>query len=83
MNKLFQQLQQTGPLPSLKNNLSLIQDVLKNNSDPSSYIQNMILNNPKMKQLMNLFQSSGMTPKQFFYKYVQEHGIDPDQFLNS
>ena len=32
---------------------------------------------------MQLFKSSKMTPKQFFYQYAQQKGVDPDQFLNS
>lgn len=93
MNKLFQQLQMPmtnqqaalsqKSLPSLKNNLNLIQGLLKNSNDPSSFIQNIIMNNPKMKNVMNTFQSSGMTPKEFFYQYAQKQGVDPDQFLNS
>ena len=51
--------------------------------DPSSLIQNMMMNNPKLKSIMDLMSSSGMTPKQFFYKYAQDNGINPDQFLNS
>ena len=43
----------------------------------------MILNNPKLKPILQLYNSSGMTPKQFFYQYAQQKGIDPDQFLNS
>jgi len=53
------------------------------NSNPSQLVQNAILSNPNMKNMMNLFNSSGMTPKQFFYNYAQSQGIDPEQFLNS
>jgi len=41
------------------------------------------MNNPKARSLVQLFQSSGMTPKQFFYQYAQQNGVDPEQFLNS
>jgi hypothetical protein len=30
---------------------------------------------------MQLMRSSGMTPKQFFYDYAQQQGINPDEFL--
>lgn len=70
-------------LPSLKNNLDLISKSL-GHSDPSSFIQNYFLNNnPQLKTLMQTFNNSGMTAKQFFYQYAQQKGIDPDQFLNS
>lgn len=62
--------------------MTQIQELLKS-SNPNSIVQNMMNNNPKMKNLMQLMNSSGMTPKQFFYQYAQQMGIDPDQFLNS
>ena len=68
-----------GLLPS-KNNL--LQKFL-NSSNPTELINSMISNNPKMKNVIDLFQSSGMSPKQFFYYYAQQNGINPDQFLNS
>ena len=88
MNNLFKQLHpqsqiranQRGSLPS-KNN-----DLLKsflNSSNPQELLNSLISSNPQMKNLMNVFQSSGMTPKQFFYNYAQQQGINPDEFLNS
>jgi len=38
----------------------------------------MTRNNPQAQNILQLFQNSNMTPKQFFSKYA---GIDPDQFL--
>ena len=32
---------------------------------------------------MQTMQSSNMTPKQFFYNYAQQNGINPDEFINS
>lgn len=43
----------------------------------------MISNNPKMNNVMQLMQTSRMSPKQFFYYYAQQNGVDPDQFINS
>lgn len=62
--------------------MNQIQELLKN-SNPNSIVQNLVNNNPKMKNIMQLMNSSGMTPKQFFYQYAQQNGIDPEQFLNS
>jgi hypothetical protein len=43
----------------------------------------MAMSNPKMQNVLQLFQNSNLTPKQFFYQYAQQQGINPDQFLNS
>lgn len=90
MNKLFQQLNRR-PQMSLNNNqlqgsLPSKNDLLKkflNSSNPNELINSMISNNPKLQSVMQLMNSSGMTPKQFFYNYAQQNGINPDQFLNS
>ena len=54
-----------------------------NSNNPSELIQNMVQSSPKMQNAMQLLDSSGMTPKSFFYQYAQQNGIDPDQFINS
>jgi len=43
----------------------------------------MIQSNPKLNNVLQLFKSSGMSPKQFFYNYAQQNGIDPDQLINT
>ena len=91
MNSLYQQLQSQPnlnqsrlpqqKLPIQKNN-NLLQKFLSS-SNPEQIIQNMISNNPKMNNVMQLMQTSRMSPKQFFYYYAQQNGVDPDQFINS
>jgi len=43
----------------------------------------MIANNPKARNLIQLFNNSRMSPKDFFFYYAQQNGVDPNQFLNS
>ena len=61
----------------------MLNNLMQSGKDPSALIQGLMANNPKLKGLVNLMSNSGMTPKQFFYQYAQQNGIDPDQFLNS
>ena len=61
-------------------------DLLKqlfNSSNPNELLNNLISNNPQLKNLLSAQKSSGMTPKQFFYQYAQQNGINPDQFIDS
>jgi len=69
-------------LSTLRNNFKNIQSLLKS-SNPQELIQSLVQNNPQMQSVLQLFQNSKMTPKQFFYQYAQQMGIDPDQFINS
>ena len=72
--------QNLGSLPSRNN------DLLKqflNSSNPKELLNSLISQNPQMQTLMQSMNSSGMTPKQFFYSFAKQKGIDPDQFLSS
>lgn len=80
LNSMMQQNNQR--LPILKNNLKSISSLLKS-SNPQELIQSMVQNNPQMQSLLQNFQQSNLTPKQFFYQYAQNMGIDPNEFLNS
>jgi hypothetical protein len=55
----------------------------KNSSNPVDFLQNMVSTNPQGQMILNLFQNSGMTPKQFFYQYAQQNGLDPSQIVKS
>jgi hypothetical protein len=85
MNKLFQQLTKQSQLNQqslpLRNN-GLFQQFL-NSSNPSDFLNSLISNNPKMQNLMQALKTSNMTPKQFFYNYAQQNGVNPDDFINS
>ena len=91
MNSLYNQLrrgqsqdlQATPPQTNQKLPSSNSLKALMNSSDPQSFIQNMIKNNPQAQNLMQVFNSSGLTPKQFFYNYARQKGIDPEQFLQN
>lgn len=84
MNSLFQQLQRQQPqkLSTQQPKNNLFQQFLSS-SNPEQFIQKMMMNNPKMQNVMQAFKMSKMTPKQFFYQYAQSMGVDPNQFLNS
>lgn len=93
MNRLYQQLIQNragtpqagSPQTNIKSfqpQNNLIKSIF-NSSNPQEAVQQMINANPQMRNIVQNFQNSGLTPKQFFYQYAQQKGIDPDQFLNS
>ena len=86
MNNLFQQLNNQSQLNQrslpLRNNSDLLRK-FPNSSNPNELLNSLISNNPQMQNLMQVMRSSNMTPKQFFYNYAQQNGINPDDFLNS
>lgn len=51
-------------------------------SNPQQMLMNLAKHNPQMKQIMNMLQTSGKTPKELFYELAQQQGVDPEQILN-
>lgn len=46
-------------------------------------LQNLVQNNPNMKQAIDYVNANGGNPKDAFYKLAKERGIDPEAILNS
>lgn len=46
-----------------------------------SKIQDMISNNPQMKNFLSMIRNNG-NPKKMFYDMCQQRGINPDDILN-
>lgn len=56
---------------------------LKGIQNPQQYIQNEIMkNNPLMKNVMQEIQMNGGNAQAAFYAYAQKMGIDPNEILN-
>ena len=44
-------------------------------------MQQLIQNNPQMKQVMDYVNANGGNPKDAFYKLAEEKGVNPDDIL--
>ena len=84
MNTLYQQMT-NNQSQSLQNNFKQIKQMMnmcKGASNPQQLIMNLANQNPQMKQVINLIQNSGKSPKDLFYEMAQQKGIDPNQIIN-
>lgn len=84
MNKLFQQLN-PNTNPQL-NNLSGIKQMMKTVqmfSNPRQAIQSMMIQNPQVKQALDLVQTCGGDPRTTFYRLAEEKGVNPEEVLNA
>lgn len=64
-------------LGQIKNMMNLV----KNAGNPTAMLQEMVQNNPQMRQVFDIVNQSGGDPKQAFYKLAEQKGIDPEQVL--
>lgn len=46
-------------------------------------LQNMVMQNPQLKQAMNLIQSFNGNPQQAFMSLAKMKGVDPNAILNA
>lgn len=55
--------------------------VMKSAGNPQMMFQQMLSQNPQLKQAVDYVNANGGNAKQAFYKLAQEKGIDPDKVL--
>ena len=49
--------------------------------NPQLMLQNIINQNPQMRNVMQLVNNSGKSPKDLFYAMAQQQGVDPELIL--
>ena len=63
------------------NQPNMMQMLAQFKQNPKQMIQNMMMNNPNMKEINNLIQQYG-SPEQAFRVKAQEMGLNPDEIIN-
>ena len=90
-NSLFQQMNQNQQLPNNSMNginSEAIQSVkrmvgmLKGKNNPMQMLQMLGGQNHQLNQVMQLMNTSNMSPKQLFMNVAQQQGIDPNQIIS-
>lgn len=57
-------------------------NIFKNANNPQALINNMVQQNPQMKQVMDFVKQNGNDPKTAFYKMAEQKGVDPNQIID-
>ena len=76
---ILQQLAMNNPL--LQNAKQMI-GMLKGVQNPQAMLNQMMSNNPQMKQVMDVINQYGGDAKKAFYTLAEQKGIDPNEILN-
>lgn len=80
MNPMLQTLNQnqlnSGLLP-IKNMLNMVRSA----GNPQMMMNQIMSQNPQMRQVMEYVNANGGDPKAAFYKLAQEKGVDPNEIL--
>lgn len=54
---------------------------LKSIGNPQMMLNQMIGQNPQIKQVMDYVNANGGDPKTAFYRLAEEKGVNPDEFV--
>ena len=58
-------------------------NMVRMSRNPQAVINQLMQNNPQLKQAMDFINTSGKTPEQAFYALANQMGVDPQEVLNS
>ena len=84
MNKLYQEIngnQITRNLSSSVKTIKQLANAVQMAQNPQLMLQNIINQNPQMRNVMQLVNNSGKSPKDLFYAMAQQQGVDPELIL--
>lgn len=57
-------------------------NTIRNAGNPQMMLNQMMSQNPQIKQVMDYIQQNGGDAKSAFYKMAQEKGVDPNEILS-
>lgn len=57
-------------------------NMLNSSGNPQMMLQNMMSQNPRLKEAMDYVNANGGNPKEAFYKLAKERGINPDDIIS-
>ena len=56
--------------------------MLKTAQNPQAMLNQMMMNNPKLKEVMDLVNQYGGDPEKAFYSLAEQKGINPQEVLD-
>lgn len=56
---------------------------IKSAQNPQQMLNNMMMQNPQYKQVMDYINQNGGDAKTAFYKMAQEKGVNPNDIINA
>lgn len=86
-NSLYQQLMtrspSSNPQPQMDDQVKQLFNSVKSSANPMASLNMLAQQNPKLGQIMQMVTMSGKHPKDLFYMYAQQMGIDPNTILSN
>ena len=74
-------LQQLAGSSPMMQNIKQMMNMVNTAQNPQLMMNQLLSNNPQMKQAMDIINQAGGDPKKAFYAMAEKHGVDPNQIL--
>ena len=78
MNILMQLAKNNPMLGQIKQMMSAV----RTTQNPQAMLNQMVMNNPNLKQVMDFINQSGGDPQKAFYALAEQKGINPQDILD-
>jgi len=79
MPGILQQIAKSNPMMGqIKQMMGMVNAA----QNPQMAMNQLLSQNPNMKQVMDIINQSGCDPKTAFYKLAEQKGVDPQEILN-
>lgn len=75
-------LQQIAKANPMMQNVRQMIGMVNASQNPQAMMNQLLTNNPQIKQVMDYVNQSGGDPKKAFYALAEQKGIDPQEILN-
>lgn len=79
MPVILQQIAKSNPMMQ---KVKQMMGMVGNAQNPQAVLNQMITNNPNLKQVMDYIQQSGGDPQKAFYSLAEQKGINPQDILD-
>lgn len=79
MPGILQQIARSNPMMG---QIKQMMGMVNSAQNPQMMMNQMLSQNPNMKQVMDIIHQSGGDPKTAFYKLAEQKGVDPQEILN-
>ena len=79
MPGILQQIARSNPMMG---QIKQMMGMVNSAQNPQMMLNQMLSQNPNMKQVMDIIHQSGGDPKTAFYKMAEQKGVDPQEILN-
>lgn len=86
LNPILEQARTQSGTQAILNNLQPFRNMLntiRNSRNPQAMLQNMMMQNPQLKQAMDWIQQNGGNTESAFYALAKQRGYDPNAVLNA